>query len=82
MKARKMAKNPPLVGHFPVCTHPRYYVRPCGLRGINVRVGRQEPAIIPKMSAEPAAAQVRGRVGITHALEQAAGEHIQQEAGP
>jgi hypothetical protein len=57
--AKQMAKNPPLVGHFPVCTHAVDQVSPCGPRGMNVTVARQEPAIILKMSAEPAVAQVR-----------------------
>jgi hypothetical protein len=37
---------------------------------------------MPKMSAEPGPAQVRRRVGITHALEQSVGEYVQQKRGP
>ena len=39
-KANNTAKNPPLVGHFPVCARPDGQAYPRGLLHINVRGGR------------------------------------------
>jgi hypothetical protein len=39
-KASNTAKNPPLVGHFPVCAHPDGQAHPRGVLPIKVRVGR------------------------------------------
>jgi len=75
-----MARNPPLVGHFPVQTALQKQPTFPQERGIRVTISAQAPAFTLKMNARSGAAQVRGRVGISHALEEVAGEYVQQEA--
>jgi len=54
IKAGNMAKNSPLVGHFPVCTSEDGLGQACGARGNHRRVGCQKPAFTLKMSRPPA----------------------------
>ena len=76
-----MAKNPPLVGHFPVCRNAVDQVDALGAAVKGMAASRQEPAIIPKMSAAFGVVRVTAWVGTTHALEEDAGEYAQQVAG-
>src|SRR5208282_2293472 len=58
----KMAKNPPLVGHFPVCRRAGDRVLASGTNAVRLTPARQEAAFILRMSAPPQSR--RSRLGL------------------